>query len=81
MAKFLCRCGNALHTSGPIPHPDGLYIIAETGFDERADEPDFDLIRESTGVHRCRSCGRIWVWWDGWDRDPVSYRPEDGDSR
>jgi hypothetical protein len=43
MAKWLCRCGATLTTSEPIPHPDGLYVVPEERYDERADAGDFDL--------------------------------------
>ena len=34
------------------------------------------MIRESIGAHRCPSCGRLSVWWDGWDAEPTVYAPE-----
>jgi hypothetical protein len=76
MAKWRCRCGTVLTTSGAIPNPDGLYVLPEKRYEARADAADFDLIRESIGAHRCRNCGRLWIWWDGWDGEPVVYAPE-----
>lgn len=77
MAKWQCSCGAVLTTSGPIPNPDGLYVLSEQGYEARADAPDFDLIRESVGAHRCASCERLWIWWDGWEEDPTVYAPEE----
>jgi hypothetical protein len=62
-----------------LPHPDAFYVLAEERFEARADAPDFDLIRESEGAQLCTSCGRLWVWWDGWDEEPAVYRLERGD--
>ena len=76
MTKWPCPCGATLTTSGPIPHPDGLYVLREELYQQRADAGDFDVIRESIGAHRCPSCGRLWVWWDGWDAEPTVYAPE-----
>jgi hypothetical protein len=76
MAKWLCPCDATLRTSGPIPHPDGLYLVSEELYETRADAGDFDIIRESVGAHVCRSCGRLWVWWKGWGGEPPVYKPE-----
>jgi hypothetical protein len=76
MAKWRCRCGDVLSTSGPVPHPDGLYVMTEERYEARADAPDFDLIRESVGAHRCPTCERLWVWWDGWAASATIYTPE-----
>ena len=76
MAKWQCACGAVLTTSGPIPHPDGLYVVPEELYEARADAGDFDLITESVGAHRCRACDRLWVWWNGWDGEPTVYAPE-----
>ena len=76
MAKYRCPCGAVVQTSGPIPHPDGFYVLAERQWDDRADASDFNLILESTGAHICRVCGRVWIWWDGFDREPTIYAPE-----
>ena len=78
MPLRVCRfpCGATLTTSGPIPHPDGLYVLREETFEARADAADFDLILESTGAHECRKCGRLWVWWNGWDNEPTVYLRE-----
>lgn len=73
--KWLCPCGAVLRTTGPVPHPDGLYLVPEELYEQRAGA-GFDLVRESIGAHRCRECGRLWVWWDGWDADPTVYSHE-----
>jgi hypothetical protein len=76
MAKWRCRCGEVLTNSGPIPNANGLYVMTEERYEERADAPDFDLIRDSVGAHRCPRCGRLWVWWNGSGEKPDVYEPE-----
>ena len=76
MTKWLCDCGAVVQSSGPLPHPDGFYLLREERYEERADQPDFDLIAESTLANCCRACGRLWVWW-GDAGDPTMYVPEE----
>ncbi len=76
VAKWRCRCGGVIHTSGPIPHPDGFYVLSEEAYNAHASVPNFDLIQEAVGAHVCRNCTRLRVWWDGWDNEPTVYQPE-----
>ena len=35
-----------------------------------------DLYARMTHVFPCSECGRLWIFWKGFDANPVSYVPE-----
>src|ERR1700722_20326604 len=78
MAKWLCMCGATLQASGPIPPPDGFYVLSEVDYDQHAGSAEFDYLPWAAGALVCRSCGRLWVFWDGIDADASVYQDERG---
>lgn len=76
MAKFLCRCGSVVRTSGAIPNPAELLLISDVKYDEFHGEVNAEaLYREMTHAFRCSTCGRLWIYWDGMESVPTEYAP------
>ncbi|GAB3150824.1 hypothetical protein GCM10027161_50360 [Microbispora hainanensis] len=77
MAKIRCRCMYVITTSGEIPNPLEWKIISDSRFDDFEGLVDAEEIyRACTSMFRCPVCGRLWVYWNGFDRDPECYAPE-----
>lgn len=80
--KFLCHCGSVIHTSGEIPNPTEYKFLADTEFSVFFDEDQLDISRlyvAARSIFRCATCGRLWVYWSGFDSAPTCYRPEQTD--
>ena len=79
--KVLCRCGEFFQTSGPIPNPHEWKVLSDELFTEL-----FESFEEGVEVgtvylagasmFECSFCGRLWVYWDGMEHAPTSYRLE-----
>lgn len=77
MPSILCRCGNKLNF-GKIPNPIEWLMISDEGFDKfQGAVASEDIYREMSSVLKCSRCGRLWVFWNGFDSAPVSYTPEE----
>ncbi|MEU9887485.1 hypothetical protein [Sphaerisporangium sp. NPDC051011] len=76
MSKFHCVCGNLIRISGLIPNPDEWKIISDIDFDHFEGLVDAENVyASSTSMFRCRNCGCLWVYWDGFDNPPQLYTP------
>jgi hypothetical protein len=81
--KFLCHCGSVIHTSGEIPNPTEFVFFADNEFSEFFDAEPLDISQvyaKARSIFRCTNCGRIWVYWTGFDSAPSCYRPEQADA-
>ncbi|MFG1947538.1 hypothetical protein [Nonomuraea sp. NPDC048826] len=78
MAKFFCKCGTIIRTSGEIPNPLEWKLMSDTEFDTFQGLVDVEKIYlAAKSMFRCPTCGRLWVYWNGFDNDPKCYAPED----
>jgi hypothetical protein len=76
MAKFYCECAYLITTSGEIPNPLEWKIISDSTFDQFSGNVDAeDIYRACESMFRCPNCGRLWVFWNGFDKDPECYVP------
>jgi hypothetical protein len=76
VAKFLCVCGQALSTSGPIPNPDEWRCLSDTDFDAFTGLVNAeDIYQQSTMMYRCPASGHLWVFWRGFEEPPAVYTP------
>jgi len=77
MPKIRCECGNIIGLD-KIPSPNQMLLISDTDFDKYWEgEPDIEkLYHEMKIVATCRKCGRLYVFWNGFDKRPVIYRRE-----
>jgi hypothetical protein len=77
MPKIRCRC-NFVIGLGQIPSPDQLMIISDAEFDKFAGLVDAEQIySEMKVVAKCPNCGRIHIFWDGFDRPQAIYSREE----
>lgn len=77
MPKIKCTCGNVIGLS-EIPSPNQLLIISDEDFDEVYSDsinPD-NLYEKFKIVVTCKVCGRLHIFWDGFDKTPIIYKPE-----
>lgn len=74
MAKWACACGATIRSNGLIPNPDEWLMISDVEF-IRFDNPvDPETIyRGASHAFLCPNCGRVHVFWDGMEQDPVVY--------
>jgi hypothetical protein len=80
--KFLCHCGSVIHTSGLIPNPSEYIFFADHEFTPFFDTEPLDasqVYSTARSIFRCATCGRLWVYWGGFDSPPICYRPEQPD--
>jgi hypothetical protein len=78
VGKFLCTCGEQIRTSGEIPHPDEWLLFADKDIPDEAWEGEVgfkELHDRATHAFKCRACGRLWVYWDGFGAEPKRYDP------
>ncbi|MFI0424921.1 hypothetical protein [Spongiactinospora sp. 9N601] len=77
MTKFECACGGLIRVSGEIPNPLEWKIISDGDFDRFQGAVDAEgVYLACTSMFRCPGCGRLWVYWDGFEGSPVCYVPE-----
>lgn len=76
MPKFLCKCGEVVSYS-EIPNPVEYLFISDVEYDQFQRTLDAEeLYNKMKSILQCKNCGRLWVYWNGFDHEPVSYLPE-----
>lgn len=74
MARFLCVCGEVIHTSGEIPNDQELFILRDREIpDEGLGWPG--IAAAATSAFECPRSGHLWVFWKGFGEDPQGYAP------
>jgi hypothetical protein len=77
VAKFACRCGATIHTSGQIPNPQQWLLAADESLDRFVGPVDAEaLYGLMLHAYRCDECARLWVFWKGYDAEPTEYLPQ-----
>jgi hypothetical protein len=77
VAKWVCACGGAIQSSGPIPHPYQWLLTSDQDFEAFTDLVRAeDLYSNATVAFRCPQCDRLHVFWRGMDGDATVYAPE-----
>lgn len=80
MPGIRCKCGEILRY-GEIPNPIEWNIISDVEMDRFTGLVDAgELYREMKSMLLCPSCGRLWIYWNGFDQDPQEYVGGPGDS-
>jgi hypothetical protein len=78
VAKSRCVCATIIQMSGEIPNGLEWKILSDVDFDRFEGLADAeDIYSASKSMFRCPTCGRLWVFWDGIDRPPQCYKPEE----
>ena len=77
VAKWICACGTELRDSGDIPHPYQWMLTSDQDFEAFTGLVQAeDVYINATVGFRCPSCGRLHVFWQGFDVKPTVYAPE-----
>ena len=73
MPGFKCKCDNIIKT-GEIPNPNEWLIMSDVEYDEFSGMVDTEeLYMRMKSMLVCKQCGRLWMYWNGYDNDPVPY--------
>lgn len=76
MPSVLCKCGNKLNF-GEIHNSIEWLMISDDGFEKFQGSVDAEAIyREMNSALKCSCCGRLLVFWNGFDVSTISYMPE-----
>ena len=74
MAKFNCKCGNTISTSGQIPNPNEWLMISDVEYDSLDSKITLEeLYLKTKSLFVCDKCKRVWIFWNGFDSDPIAY--------
>ncbi|WP_105971824.1 hypothetical protein [Streptomyces geranii] len=64
--------------SGAIPNPLEWHLSSDQELEESWEAEDFARLQQvARPVFLCPRCGRIWVYWDGYEGERVSYVREE----
>lgn len=75
MPAIACNCGRRI-SYGEIPCAHEWLVISDTDFDRLSGHVDVDQIyNTATSLLRCPECGRLWIFWKGFDHEPSEYIP------
>jgi len=75
MPKMKCSCGNILNLH-EIPCEIQYNFISDVEYDKYHGSIDAeDLYQEMKMFFMCSNCGRLWVFWNGFDEKPNEYVP------
>jgi hypothetical protein len=73
MPGIKCMCG-AIVKFGEIPNPNEWLLMSDVEYGEYSGEIDSeDLYRKFTSMLVCEQCKRLWIYWQGYRKDPVPY--------
>ena len=73
MPSIKCKCGNFINM-GEIPNPNEWLIISDVEFDKFYEKIDAEVLyKKMKTLLICEKCNRLWVYWSGNEKDPVSY--------
>lgn len=76
MPALNCACGRRLGF-GEIPNPIEFLLISETDYDAYSGLVDSEeLYRKMASMLKCPTCGRLWIFWQGFAYEPKAYLPE-----
>ena len=77
MPKIRCKC-NFVIGLGQIPSPDQFMIISDVEYDHFEGQVDSEEIYSAMKVvAKCPNCGRIHIFWNGFDNPQTIYKLEE----
>lgn len=76
MPKFKCNCENIIYL-GAIPCPHELLLIPDVDFEKYWNKFDIEeLYREMKTIVKCDKCGRLHIFFNGFDKPPNTFKEE-----
>ncbi|RYF76440.1 MAG: hypothetical protein EOO39_05570 [Cytophagaceae bacterium] len=77
MSKFRCECDTVLRF-GTIPNSDEYLLISDVHYDGFSGLVDAEeLYMQMKSMLKCPTCGRLWIYWDGFNMAPTCYNLEE----
>ena len=83
MPKFVCICKTVIDLS-PIPAPDQWMIISDNEMTNVFEKEEKDEIIDVSYIYqqmkiviKCPNCGRLHIFWDGFEKSPIIYKIDD----
>lgn len=74
MPKIRCVCDYVISLS-EIPSPNQYLMISDVEMDNYEGEVDVEqLYMAMKIVVKCPNCGRLHIFYNGFDKDPIIYR-------
>ena len=75
MPQIRCSCGEILKY-GDIPCEIEYLFMSDTEFDKFSGMVDSEaLFQRMKSFLQCPSCGRLWVFWNGYREAPQEFSP------
>lgn len=73
MPKIICKCKEIIDLS-EIPTPNQYMFISDIDYDKFTGSIDSeDLYMEMNIMIKCPNCGRLHIYWDGFDNPSKIY--------
>lgn len=73
MPKLECKCGDLLDY-GNIPCEMEYLFISDVNFDKFNETIEHQVLyREMNSFLKCPRCGRLWIFWDGFQSIATEY--------
>ncbi len=74
MAKFLCMCDNITRISGEVLNSIEWLLISDVDFDNFHGAIHSEVLyKEMKSLLVCNQCKALWVFWEGYDKNPTLY--------
>lgn len=78
MPGLNCACGCRI-SFGQIPCKDEWLFISDERFDGVSGTLDSEeLYKQMSSFLKCPSCGRLWLFWNGYSSEPQEFIPVGG---
>lgn len=76
MPKYLCKCGCTIPL-GEVPSPNQYMIISDIDYEKYQGLINAeDLYLKMSIVAKCSNCGRLYIFWNGFNNAPSVYKVE-----
>lgn len=77
MPKVDCKC-NTIIWLGEIPSQNQWSMISDVEYDQFQGQIDAEVLYSKMNIFvKCPVCGRLHVFWDGFDKPQTIYKKED----
>lgn len=76
MPKYLCKCVYTI-LLGEVPSPNQYMIISDIDYEKYQGLINAeDLYLKMSIVTKCSNCGRLYIYWNGFNNAPSVYKVE-----
>jgi hypothetical protein len=79
MTKLVCECTSMIPISGKIPNPLEWKFMPDVQFDDFQGYVNAEEVYSAcNSFFCCPNCGRLWIFWNGFEGEPACYVPSAG---